>query len=43
MYEKKGMPEGILENINNLEEDITERQLKILEAAITILNFLWAL
>lgn len=36
MDEKKDALEGILENINNLEEDITERQLKILEAAILI-------
>ena len=38
MDEKKDTLEGILGNINTLEEDITERQLKILEAAILVFS-----
>jgi AcrR family transcriptional regulator len=38
MDENKDIPEGILRSINNLEEDITEKQLKILEAAILVFS-----
>jgi AcrR family transcriptional regulator len=38
MDEKKDKHEGILGNINTLEEDITEKQLKILEAAILVFS-----